>query len=204
MRICIDPGHGGWDAGAVGKAGAVQEANINLVVSLKLAEILRRAGHEVILTRTTDVGLAPAGLSGEKRRIADLVARPALARKFRAEFFLSVHSNSASAESASGIETFHYRYPTLAGEIQRHLIAFTGARDRGTKLPPPTSDPNDHPAQLVHWPVLHDPNCPAALVECGFVSHPGELALLCEPAYQVRLACAIAAGIMAYRGEVTT
>ncbi len=202
LRTMLDPGHGGWDSGALGKGGAVREANVNLVVALKAAQILERAGHQVELTRTTDIGLAPAGFTGEKRRIADLMARPALARRFGAQLFVSIHSNAASDERARGIETFHYRYPVLAGNMQRHLVAFTGAHDRGVKFPPPTSDPNDDPAALTHWPVLHDPACPAVLVECGFVSNLGELALLCEPAYQVRLACAIAAGIMAYRGEV--
>jgi N-acetylmuramoyl-L-alanine amidase len=201
MRITIDPGHGGPDAGAC--SGGTKEANINLAVSLKLAENLRRAGHEVLLTRQADVGLAPAGFTGEKRRNADLSARPAMARNFKSDLFVSVHSNSVSDPKAKGIEVFHYTHPALAASVLKYLLAFTDAVNRGVKVPPPTSDPDDDPAKLAHWPVLHDPGCPAVLVECGFMSNPGELAFLLQPAYQVRLACAIAAGVMAYQGEVT-
>jgi len=109
-----------------------------------------------------------------------------------------VDCNSASATEAKGIEVFHYDDPDLAAILLRYLLAFTGATDRGVKQPPPTSDPKDAPSTLAHWPVLHDPVCPAALVECGFVSNAGELALLMSPAYQVRLGCALAAGVMEF------
>ena len=39
---------------------------------------------------------------------------------------------------------------------------------------------------------------PAALVECGYMSTPGELALLAEADYQARLAQGIADGVLAY------
>lgn len=55
--IVIDPGHGGEDPGAVGAAG-VYEKDIVLEVSKKLAEILRQAGAEVLLTRENDRDLS--------------------------------------------------------------------------------------------------------------------------------------------------
>jgi len=201
MRICIDPGHGGWSPGAVA-ANGVTEKNLNLPVTGKLAEILRRAGHEVLETRTTDIGLAPPGLPADRRANADLGARTALARKFKAELFISVHCNASGASdpkrTAHGIEVIHYDQPELTRSVLRYMLVFTGAASRGIKSPPPTSDPGDDPARLAHWPVLHDPGCPAILVECGFLTHVAELARLMEPAYQVRLACGLAAGIMAH------
>ena len=42
---------------------------------------------------------------------------------------------------------------------------------------------------------------PAALVECGYMSTAAELELLCQEAYQERLARGIAQGILRYLGQ---
>jgi N-acetylmuramoyl-L-alanine amidase len=184
------------------------EKNLNLPIAGKLAEILRRAGHEVLETRKTDIGLAPPGLPPERWSNADLAARVAVARGFKAELFVSVHCNASGTSdpkrTAHGIEVIHYDQAELAESVLRYMLAFTGATSRGIKSPPPTADPSDDPAKLEHWPVLHDPGCPSILPECGFLTHTAELARLMEPAYQVRLACGLAAGIMAHCGEVKT
>ena len=41
-------------------------------------------------------------------------------------------------------------------------------------------------------------SCPAALVECGFLSNREETELLQQPEYQIRIAAAIAAGYLQY------
>ena len=51
--ILIDPGHGGFDGGAVSPGGVV-EKDINLKISLKLREKLEKAGYKVFLTREDD------------------------------------------------------------------------------------------------------------------------------------------------------
>ena len=55
-QIIIDPGHGGEDGGAEGLYQAV-EKNINLDISLELADLFRASGFEVILTRDHDVSI---------------------------------------------------------------------------------------------------------------------------------------------------
>src|SRR5690606_35743256 len=50
MIVCIDPGHGGPDPGAVSPEG-IQEKNVNLSVAKRVAEYLQRAGVKVVLTR---------------------------------------------------------------------------------------------------------------------------------------------------------
>ncbi|HHW26262.1 MAG TPA: hypothetical protein GXX23_02855, partial [Firmicutes bacterium] len=54
MIVCIDPGHGGPDPGAVNPVLGLQEKDVTLEVSKRLAEYLRRAGVNVVLTRETD------------------------------------------------------------------------------------------------------------------------------------------------------
>ena len=46
--------------------------------------------------------------------------------------------------------------------------------------------------------VTRVPPCPAALVECGFLSHPQEERLLQDEGYQQTLAKAIARGVLAF------
>ena len=53
MKICLDPGHGGKDPGAVNEG--FKEKDIVLNIALKLAEILKVKGIEVFLTRDGDI-----------------------------------------------------------------------------------------------------------------------------------------------------
>ncbi|HHY47299.1 MAG TPA: N-acetylmuramoyl-L-alanine amidase, partial [Firmicutes bacterium] len=50
--IVIDPGHGGQDPGAVGFTG-LQEKDVALDISLRLAELLKAAGAKPVLTRSS-------------------------------------------------------------------------------------------------------------------------------------------------------
>ena len=63
--VILDAGHGGIDGGAVGVNGAL-EKDLNLSVTLLLAELLREAGVDVILTRTEDV-LLDGGERGRRK-----------------------------------------------------------------------------------------------------------------------------------------
>ena len=53
--VIVDAGHGGFDGGAVANDGT-PEKDINLSIALKLAELLKFHGYEVIMTRTEDTG----------------------------------------------------------------------------------------------------------------------------------------------------
>lgn len=54
VKICIDPGHGGYDPGAVGPTG-LKEKDVTLDISLRLRDYLSQVGIEVIMTRTNDI-----------------------------------------------------------------------------------------------------------------------------------------------------
>ena len=65
--IVIDPGHGGMDGGAVGVNGVI-EKDINLSLSLDLADMFRFAGYQVVLTRTDDRSIHDDGVQGVKKQ----------------------------------------------------------------------------------------------------------------------------------------
>ena len=50
MKVCIDPGHGGYDPGAVGPSG-LKEKDVTLSVYTILSKILQSKGIDVVLTR---------------------------------------------------------------------------------------------------------------------------------------------------------
>ena len=94
FTVVIDAGHGGHDAGAIGKKG-VQEKDLNLDVSKRLAAKIREKYPDVkvVMTRTADVFLP-------------LQARADTVNKNHADLFICIHTNSADNKNACGAETF--------------------------------------------------------------------------------------------------
>lgn len=95
--IVIDPGHGGHDPGAVGPSG-LREKDVNLRIAKRLRERLVEEGksfgiENVYLTRGSD-------------RFIPLEERTAIARKRKADIFISIHCNGARNKKAHGIETY--------------------------------------------------------------------------------------------------
>lgn len=91
--VCIDPGHGGSDLGAVGSKNT-REKDVTLKVSKKLKKIIeRKLGVRVVMTRESDAEVA-------------LDSRVAKANNQNAQLFLSIHVNSSYRKSARGPETF--------------------------------------------------------------------------------------------------
>ena len=180
--IVIDPGHGGHDAGAT--ASGVREADCTLLVAQRLRDILRQRGYDVILTREQNQYLS------DQQRIDRANAAPDA-------LFLSLHLNSGRSD-IRGIETYAM-YPAGKGEpalpgnihdssnaalafaLQASLISRTGAQDGGFRR--------------ARYSLLSSVNCPAALVELGYITHSEEVNLLGTDTYQTQLAQALADGI---------
>ena len=95
MKVCIDPGHGGSQPGAVGPNGTL-EKDITLAVSLKLRDLLKAQGFEIIMTRETDKDVRTRPQENE------LQARCNVANNAKADYFVSIHCNAAEDKSAHG------------------------------------------------------------------------------------------------------
>lgn len=176
--VVIDPGHGGESVGA--SYSGVNEKDLTLSISMMVQDLLEEAGVQVIMTRKTDQDVG-------------LYDRTALANRLDADLFVSVHCNASETNlSAAGIYTAAYQQGTegwaLAELLRRTMMEETGAGDMGTEARP-------------NLAVLHTSRMPAALVECGYMSTPEELALLVEPGYQAKLAQGIANGILQYLAQ---
>ena len=135
-RIVIDPGHGGCFDGVVG-ADSLSEADANLGVALYLWGLLKEAGAEVELTRTTDRDFS----NGDTENLRlDLESRTTLANAFEPEVFISIHHNSNLPldRERNRIEIY-YRSDDpgtsaeLANNIHTHLLRNLGISDSEIK-----------------------------------------------------------------------
>lgn len=186
--VVIDPGHGGIDPGCVGKSG-VLEKDLVLAIAKKLETKLNSYTIYTVLTRETDIDLAPE-VKGPliKRKRVDLNKRAELATKHNADILVSIHINSFPESRWSGAQTFYYADSgpgrILAQTIQKSLVVDLG--------------PNNRKAKPGDFRILRETKVASAMVEVGFLSNPREEKLLQDPQYQERIANAIAKGIVEY------
>ena len=177
MKICVDPGHGGPDPGAVGPTG-LKEKDVNLAVSKRVADLLRPIA-EVKLTRTKDIAVS-------------LKDRAAIANSFKCDYFISVHTNSFTDRKVGGVETWAYapggKGEKLARAVQAELVKATGFINRSVKF-------------NSGFAVLRNTRAPAILTETGFISNPAEEKLLKTGAFREKIAMAIAQGVAKHTGK---
>ena len=165
-KIYIDQGHNpeNPNAGAVGNG--LREQDITYRVGEALAELLRAdPAFEVRLSRPTPTtSLGSSNSTSLRARVED-------ANAWGADYFISIHTNASENPSVSGTEAFAYSRPsrafTLGEDIIKGITAITGLRDRGMKVRPGLY-------------VLKRTAMPAVLVELGFISNPGDAALMNE------------------------
>ncbi len=161
-KICIDPGHGGTDSGAVGNG--LYEDTVNLDTGLKFkawmdkdtADTAGGGSWSVYMTRTTDVDVS-------------LSARCTYANSNSVNRFMSIHSNAAADSSANGIETYCYGSGSstsfdLRNKVYEEAILMWPLTQRGTKT--------------ASYYVLVNTNMPAELHEMAFISNSGDAAYL--------------------------
>ena len=186
--VMLDPGHGGYDPGAISAKG-VYEKGINLQIANMVKEMIRPSGVKVFLTREEDIDFVPDGVKGKttKKQI-DLNYRIDMASKEKADIFVSLHVNATTTGRNSGAETFyHYKSESgkrLAELIQQELIKISGMNRRIAK-------PGD-------FYVIKNTSMPAVIVEVGYLSSVKEQKKLQQTWYQEQLARAISKGIANY------
>ncbi len=180
--ICIDPGHGGGDPGAVNRAFGLLEKDLTLDISLRLARMLQKAGWNVVMTRNTDRDVSFAG-SSDARELGDRVR---IANQTNAQIFVSVHIDASTNPNVSGCSTYYSRPDSadLAAHVQDNLHRAVGLRNIGVRRQ--------------SFYVISRTTMPAILVECAFISNPYDAAKLREPSFRQKAAAGIFQGLMQY------
>ncbi len=188
--VILDAGHGGEDGGAVGVNGAL-EKDLNLALTLSLAELLREAGVEVILTRSEDRLLLGEGENVKgHRKENDLKNRLAVAEEHPDAIFVSIHMNAFPDPSCRGLQVY-YAKTEGSGLLASHIQGSVKARLQGDNKRTP------HAAGSSIYLLERAVSC-AVLIECGFLSNPDECARLSQKDYRSELCFSIFCGMMEY------
>lgn len=189
--LVIDPGHGGIDGGAVAFNG-VRESDINLSIALKLRSLADFLGTETAMTRTDDSARTDMAAYSEHE---DLVHRTELINSVPNAVLISIHQNFFPTSQPSGAQVLY-----AAGEKSRAL----GVRTHGNlvALLQPTNRRVAEPAPERLYITSHV-NCPAILVECGFLSNLTDLENLAQDRYQTSLAAVLLASYLQFISEET-
>lgn len=197
--IVLDPGHGGPDRGARGRRN-VEEKRVVLDIAKRARAHLANAGLKVYLTRETD-------------RYIELEGRAWKASRWGADAFVSIHLNSAASSSPKGIETYVLAaagYPATAGGAADKTVyqgnRFDGANTiLGARLQDTLVNKVkgvDRGLRRARFAVLRSAPCPAALVECGFLSNAAEETKMLSADHREKIALAIAQGVLDYVNAV--
>ena len=173
QKICIDPGHGGSDPGAVGNG--LYEKNINLDIGNRMNSLFILDGASTRMTRSTDVYVSLQG-------------RCDISNNFGANRFESTHCN---AGGGYGTETFSYSSTGTAADLRNkvnpEIVAHMGTYNRGVKT--------------AGFYVLVYTVAPAILGEVAFIDNAADAAKLASATYRQEAARAYLHGTQSHYGE---
>jgi N-acetylmuramoyl-L-alanine amidase len=220
VTIALDPGHGGEDPGAVGKAGTLEKDVVLSIARLLRGVINAEPNMRAFMTRDDDY-FVPLG------------ARVQKARRVQADLFVSIHADAFVNPNAQGASVYVLSDRGASSGAARWLAERENRADLvgGVNL----ANRNREVAQLLldlstnaqirdssnlarivlgqlgtvgrlHKPgveqagfaVLKAPDIPSILVETAFISNPSEEKRLADAQYQQRVAGAIFTGIRHY------
>jgi N-acetylmuramoyl-L-alanine amidase len=173
LIVVVDPGHGGKDPGAIG-LGGLQEKDVVLPISRRVAEILEQNGVQAVLTRNSDF-------------FVELQGRVDIAERANATLFVSIHGNAVdNRPDVNGLETYYYE----SGNRLAQAVHSSVLQNINTI--------KDRKVRQARFYVLRRSSMPSILVEVGFITGQEDNPRLATPSYQNRMAEAIAHGILKY------
>ena len=168
IKLFLDCGHGGSDGGAVGNG--LEEANLTLEIGQGIATKLKSyEGIEVKMSRTSDKTLS-------------LKQRTDEANAWGADYFLSIHINSAENKAARGYEDYVYN-----GNVSNKTVAFQNVMHDEIFKAIQGHGVNDRSKKKANFHVLREAHAPALLTESLFISNAADADRLKNNAFKADL-----------------
>lgn len=173
LTIAIDAGHGGENIGATGIKTNILEKDYTLLIAKELSRQLMQRKAKVLLTRVKDT-------------TQSMFERIAFLNQQNPDLLISIHLNSSSKDSISGVSTY-YRYigfrplsqAILKSMLQLGLNEFGNVGSFNFSLNGPTDYLN-------------------CLVEVAFLSNKEDEKKIRDPKFRKQVATKIIAGIEAF------
>ncbi len=188
--IMLDPGHGGNDPGAIGTAVVgnkrVYEETINMAIANKVKAKLEALGATVIMTRTNS------------NKTIELETRAALCRATNPDVFVAIHCDASESSSASGTTAYYYKsysYP-LANSLSQSIVAAYKTNIYASNST--MAGKVNKGSMFKGFKVTRVEECPAVLIEYGFVTNVVECNALIKDSNQSALAQATVDGLVNY------
>jgi len=197
--VVLDPGHGGYDKGAICRYGS--EKNFALDVARQLRPLLQAKGFRVIMTREGDY-------------FVPLEVRARIANAARDSIFVSIHFNATDRDpSATGFEIFSFTPRGAPSTSDNWVTSNSASVQAGSRVDAQSMALSaciyhsllghipefDRGIKRARFAVLRLTEVPAVLVEGGFLTERGESRLIAKQDWRGRLAQAISVGIENYR-----
>jgi len=164
IKIFIDQGHNPQNPNAGAEGNGLAEQDVTYEIGRALAELLNGDPNYAAALSRND----PEQILGNSNA-SSLEARVRGAIDFGADYFISIHNNASTATSASGNEAYVYSKQSPAFELAKSIVKsvsdITGLPDRGVFARPTLY-------------VLRKTPMPATLLEMGFITNPGDAAIM--------------------------
>lgn len=190
LQLILDAGHGGEDGGAVSCTG-VPESQINLSITLKTEQLLGLYGVVPELIRREDISLhSPDAATLRQKKTSDLHNRVNRIEETEGAVLISVHQNNFPKANYHGAQVF-YRESQESQELASIL------QEKLRRVDPENERAPGKISEKVY--LMKHIHCPAALIECGFLSNPEEEARLRDTGYQSCLAACIVGGWLEFQ-----
>lgn len=174
--VVIDAGHGGSETGVI--SGSVKEADLNLQLAKWVQSLNDDPAIQIILTRKED-----SKMTQEERT--------QLCKQMRADLFISLHVNTAigvrspgtgQADAVQkGIEVYGASHGMTDNSRILASVLINSLKDVYA-----TASSIKQRKEGIY--VLDKSPCPSALIECGFINNPADLAFISDPANQQKIA----------------
>ncbi len=166
IKIYIDQGHNPRNPNSGAEGNGLREQDLTYKIGVALANLINsNPALEARLSRpAADTQLGTSNSSSLAARVND-------ANSWGADYFISLHANASSAQSASGIEGYVYSIPSSAEELSEDIVEnlseATGLTNRGVFARPSLY-------------VLRKTAMPATLIELGFITNANDARLMNE------------------------
>jgi N-acetylmuramoyl-L-alanine amidase len=155
IKLFLDAGHGGKDGGAVG--AGILEKNLTLEIAQGIADKLKSyEGIEVKMSRTSDKNLTL------RQRTDD-------ANAWGADYFLSIHINSAESTAANGYEDYIYN-----GNVSSKTVAFQNVMNDEIFKAIKHHGVSNRGKKRANFHVLREAHAPALLTENLFIRNAAD------------------------------
>jgi N-acetylmuramoyl-L-alanine amidase len=176
ITVIIDAGHGGDDNGAIAPNGT-KEKDITLSIAKKIADLNSNPHFKIILSRDND-------------QTIPVKDRVVFAKDNNADFFISIHVNSSTDRQLNGFSVLVDKQLSNQNLELGSLLIKELAETYKTE--------NEIGVRKNSILVLDKNICPAALVECGFLSNSSDFAFINNNANQEKIAKDILKAINKY------